>query len=69
MGDVPKRLVRSIARVAMYLEYDEQKDFEASGYPKDHIWWDILRIKRWLHKINIKERQDGKAQSNYNCTA
>jgi|GEM_PF-7095246 len=34
--------------VCDYLAYDEKKHYEESGRPKDHIWSNIKRIRKWL---------------------
>ncbi len=38
----------AVQEIVNYLYVDEQKDFEASGKPKQHIFRDIRLVANWL---------------------
>jgi hypothetical protein len=48
----PGKLQKDIAVICDYLELDENRHYEESGRPKDHIWLYVKRIQRWLNKNN-----------------
>ncbi len=46
---------KDIALICDYLAYDEEKHYEESDWPKDHIWLSVKRTKQWLEN-NSKQR-------------
>jgi hypothetical protein len=43
-----KILVEDLKEICGYLELTEQKDFQESGKPSNHIWKRVLRVKKYL---------------------
>jgi hypothetical protein len=47
----------SLEKVVEYLWIDEEKHFEESDHPKDHIFRDIKRLRDWV-KETAKEHDN-----------
>ena len=41
---------QSLNQLIEYLYRDEQKNWEADGRPKEHIFCDVLRVAYWLNQ-------------------
>ena len=47
--------IDEIRKVIEYLD-DEKTNYENAGRPKNHIYLDILKIKRWVKQKSPSER-------------
>ena len=43
-----KDVARSLERIIQYLFFDEIRDWEAQGKPRNHIYCDVRRVDTWL---------------------
>jgi hypothetical protein len=48
------KLMKDITVLCDYLEVDEKKHYEESGWPRNHIWCYVKRIKQWLKENHIQ---------------
>jgi len=46
----------SLERIINYLFWDEIRDWEAQGKPKNHIYKDLQRVDKWLGKVVERKR-------------
>lgn len=51
-----ERIEKSLERIIEYLFWDEIRDWEAQGKPRNHIYTDLRRVDRWLDKVSVRER-------------
>ncbi len=45
---LPDKFVHHLKLLIDYLEFNEQKDYESSNFPKDHIFYSIAVLKSLL---------------------
>jgi len=53
---IPKKVLRAINLLVKYSFINEEKHFEESGKPKNHIFRDVRKINHWL-KNTIKQQK------------
>jgi len=51
-----EKIEKSLERSIEYLFWDEVRDWEAQGKPRNHIYTDVRRVDRWLDKVSVRER-------------
>jgi hypothetical protein len=51
-----EKIEKSLERIIEYLFWDEIRDWEAQGKPRNHIYTDLRRVDRWLDKVSVRER-------------
>ena len=51
-----EKIEKSLERIIEYLFWDEIRDWEAQGKPRNHIYTDVRRVDRWLDKVSVRER-------------
>jgi hypothetical protein len=48
---IPKKVLRSMNTLIQYSIASEEKHFEESGKPRNHIFRDVRKIAFWLKNI------------------
>ena len=55
-----KNVARSLERIIQYLFFDEIRDWEAQGKPRNHIYRDVRRVDKWLDEETGKRAPEKK---------